>query len=370
MTGSNETPVDSLFIRICRSFLPYRKELATTSVAIIVSALFGTLNPLLAGKIIDDGILNKDYQLVVRLVGALLLLLGISGLLSVGQSYLSVTVGQAIMRDFRVMLYKHLQLMSLKFYGSQRLGERLSRLSNDVNSTQTVVTTLFSIVLANIFTILITLAVMLELNILLTFISILIIPCFLYPIYKLGKVRKRISANTQEALSALTSLLETTLSVGGALLIRSFGRQEEELAKLRLLSNRVMRLQIHQTMVGRWFYFGFHLFFSAAPALVYFVGGWQAISGSLTIGNLVAFIALQTRLFTPFKDLLDAYGEVQAALAVFERLYSYAELPVDVQERSDAIMLQKCTGLVSFNDVHFSYTQHGQTLTALIVRYI
>ncbi len=133
----------------------------------------------------------------------------------------------------------------------------------------------------------------------------------------------------------------------------------------RPLSNRVMRLQIHQTMVGRWFYFGFHLFFSAAPALVYFVGGWQAISGSLTIGNLVAFIALQTRLFTPFKDLLDAYGEVQAALAVFERLYSYAELPVDVQERSDAIMLQKCTGLVSFNDVHFSYTQHGQTLTGI-----
>src|SRR5260370_22515144 len=174
-------------------------------------------------------------------------------MISVGQTYLNATVGQQVMRDFRVRLYAHLQAMSLRFYTATRSGEIISRLTNDVNGVQSVVTDTFSSVVSNLIIVLSTLALMLRLNWQLTLVSLCMVPFFLYPTYKMGNIRRGVSKTTQATLADISSILEETLSVSGALLVKSFGRQRAETERFAAANERLMALQVRQSMIGRWF---------------------------------------------------------------------------------------------------------------------
>ena len=163
-------------------------------------------------------------------------------------------------------------------------------------------------------------------------------------------------------MSDVVTVLDETLSVSGALLIKSFGRQQDELARLTAANDRLMALQIRQTMIGRWFYLGFHVFFAAGPVLLYLFGGGQVIGGTLSLGMLVAFVALQGRLFEPLKELLDVYSELQADLALFDRIFAYLDLPVEIADRTDAIRLECVQGHLRFRHVGFRYHPDRPTL--------
>lgn len=348
--------------RVIGTFAPYWKRAMLVLLVILAISVLGLVSPLLTARIIDRALPTHDRWLLFELVVAMLAASIGAGLLSVGLSYLSTTMGQRVMRDLRVQLYAHLQAMSLRFYATARTGESLARLSNDVEGVETAVTSTLASVLRNVITVGTTVFVMLRLDWSLTLLSLALVPCFLYPIYRLGRVRRRMSAETQQAMSDVVTVLQETLSVSGALLIKSFGRQQDELARLTAANDRLMALQIRQTMIGRWFYLGFHVFFAAGPALLYLFGGEQTIGGTLSVGTLVAFVALQSRLFAPLKELLDVYGEVQADLALFDRIFAFLDLPVEIVDRPGAIRLERVRGHLRFRHVSFRYHPDQPTL--------
>jgi ATP-binding cassette subfamily B protein len=351
------------FRRVARAFYPYWGRSLLVLVAILAGAALGLVNPVVMGLIIDQAIRNKDLQELTVLVAIMFITPVVSGLISVGQTYLNTTVGQRVMRDFRVRLYAHLQAMSLRFFTATRTGEILSRLTNDVNGVQAVVTDTFSSVLSNIVVVMSTLVVMLRLNWQLTLVSLCMVPFFLYPTYKMGKIRRGVSRETQATLANMSSILEETLSVSGALLVKSFGRQRAETNRFASANEELMALQIRQSMIGRWFFMIIQTFFSIAPALIYYFGGRQIISGTLTIGALVAFTTLQSRLFMPLGGLLNVNVDLQGALALFDRIFEYLDMPLEITDRPGAQDLREAKGDIRYRHVSFEYVEGQPTLS-------
>ncbi|MDB5075501.1 MAG: transporter related protein [Chloroflexi bacterium] len=343
------------FRRVARAFYPYRGRSLFVLLAILIGAGLGLVNPVVMGLIIDQALRHKDLNELTFLVAVMFFTPVVSGLVNVGQTYLNTTVGQRVMRDFRVRLFGHLQAMSLRFFTATRTGEIMSRLTNDVNGVQSVVTDTFSSVLSNVVVVLTTLFVMFQLNWQLTLVSLCLVPFFLYPTYKMGKIRRGVSKDTQITLANLSSILEETLSVSGALLVKSFGRQRAETDRFAKANEDLMALQIRQSMIGRWFFMLIQTFFSVAPALIYYFGGRQIISGTLSIGALVAFTTLQSRLFMPLGGLLNVNVDIQGALALFDRIFEYLDMPLEITDHPDAVDLHDAKGHIRYRHVGFEY---------------
>jgi ATP-binding cassette, subfamily B, bacterial len=347
--------------RVVRIFRPYRQQVALVAVAIFASSLVGLVNPLLLKLIIDDAIGNRDLQRLHIYVGLMILAPIVGGLIGVGQSYLSNVIGQRVMRDLRTSLYTHLQGMSLRFFTDTRTGEIQSRLSNDIGGVQNVVTNTAGSVVSNITTVVSTVVAMAIISGQLTLLSFALMPIALYLTYQVGQRRRAITTETQRSMADMSAMVEETLSVSGVLLTKTFGRQAHETDRFGNESDRLAALQVRQQMIGRWFFMIVGTFFSIAPALAYWLAGRQIISSgdaaALTIGDLVAFTTLQSRLFFPLGALLNVQVEIQGALALFDRIFDYLDRPHDIADRPGAMALEprRVAGYVRFNDVAFRY---------------
>ncbi len=341
--------------RVARAFLPYWRRTALVVATILVSAGLGLVNPVVMGLIIDDAIRNKDLNELTLLVAIMLVTPLVSGLVNTLQTYLNATVGQRVMRDFRVRLYGHLQAMSMRFYTAARTGETISRLTNDVNGVQSLVTDTFTTIVSNVVVVASTLVVMLRVNWELTLVSLCLVPFFLYPTYRMGTIRRGVSKETQQTLASISTILEETLSVSGALLVKSFGRQHAEVERFTTANERLLTLQVRQSMIGRWFFMIVQTFFAIAPALIYYFGGREIISGSLSVGALVAFTTLQSRLFMPLGSLLNVNLDLQAGLALFDRIFEYLDMPLEITDAPNAMPLTDVRGYVRYRHVGFRY---------------
>lgn len=341
--------------RVARAFIPYWRRTAIVVVTIIASAGLGLINPVVMGLIIDDAIKNKNLNELTLLVAIMITTPIVSGLVNTLQTYLNATVGQRVMRDFRVRLYSHLQAMSMRFYTTARTGETISRLTNDVNGVQSLVTDTFTTIVSNVVVVLSTLVVMLRVNWELTLVSLCLVPFFLYPTYKMGNIRRGVSKETQQTLAVISTILEETLSVSGALLVKSFGRQHAETARFEDANERLLGLQVRQSMIGRWFFMIVQTFFAVAPALIYYFGGREIIGGTLSVGALVAFTTLQSRLFLPLGSLLNVNLDLQAGLALFDRIFEYLDLPIEIADAPNAVKLTDVTGRVRYRHAGFRY---------------
>lgn len=343
--------------RVLQSFRPYWLRITIALLTIIATAGLALVSPIMMGLIIDDAFKHKDVNKLLIYVLIMFSAPVASGLIGVGQAYLNSSVGQRVMRDFRVRLYGHLQNMPLRFFTATRTGEILSRLSNDVNGVQSVVTDTISGVVNNIVVVISTLVVMVHLNAWLTLASLCMVPFFLYPTRRMGRIRRGVSTNTQKALADLSTMIEETLSVSGALLTKTFGRQAWETSRFAQSNERLMALQIRQAMVGRWFFMIIRVFFSVAPAIIYYVGGREIIGGVLTVGALVSFTTLQSNLFMPLGSLFNVHIDLQGALALFDRIYEYLDLPHDIVDRPGALDLHHVEGRVALRHVAFRYVE-------------
>ncbi len=284
----------------------------------------------------------------------------IAGFIGVGQSYLNNIIGQRVMQDLRNALYSHLQRLPLRFFTETRTGEIQSRLSNDVGGVQSVVTDTASSVFANLVIVISTVGAMFLLDWRLTLLSLGLLPFFMYLTYRVGKVRRRIAGQTQVSLADISSITEETVSVSGMLLTKTFGQQEAAVERFHVANAKLAKLQIQQSMVGRWFFMIVGTVFSITPALVYFLAGWLAIQNdptAPTIGDIVAFTTLQSRLFFPLGQLLNVQVEVQGALALFDRIFEYLDLPVEIADAPDAVAMEpeNVRGRIRFRDVSFRY---------------
>ena len=346
--------------RVAISFKPYKLQVVLVLIAILLTTGLGVVNPLLIQRIFDDTIVKKNLPLLIIYVSVMIITPIISGLIGVYQTYLNNSIGQNVMRDFRNRLYEHLQSMSLRFFTGTRTGEIQSRLSNDVNGVQGVVTNTATSIVANISTVISTIIAMLFLSPLLTLISLGLLPIFLWITTKVGNVRRVTSKETQQSMASLTSMMQETLSVSGILLMKTFGRQQYAQDLFVKENQHLTDLEIRQQMIGRWFFMFINIFFSITPAIVYLVAGAQIITNAdpfMTLGRIVAFTTLQSRLFFPVGQLLTIQVEVQGALALFDRIFEYLDMPIDIKDEPDARTLdpERTEGRVAFKHVSFAY---------------
>jgi ATP-binding cassette subfamily B protein len=345
--------------RILQFFRPYLLRVSLTVVAIIAVAVIGLANPFLLKLVIDDAIPNRDLDQLYLYVGLMIALPIVTGLIGVGQTYLNTVIGQSVMQDLRDALYGHLQRMPLRFFTSTRTGEIQARLSSDVSGVQRVVTDTATSIVANLATAISTIIAMWLISWQMTLISLGLLPIFLFLTYRVGEVRREVQTETQETVADMTSQVEETLSVSGMLLTKAFGRQGRAITNFQAINQRLTALQIKQQMFGRWFFMIIGTFFAVTPAFVYWYAGIQIIGGdaSLTIGDVVAFTTLQSRLFFPLGQMLNVQVEIQVAFALFDRIFEYLDLPVEIADRENAVTLdpKQVRGQVAFRRVFFRY---------------
>ena len=346
--------------RIAAFFKPYRGRVTVVLAAILLTSFIGLVNPILLKLLIDVAIPNRDWGLLNLFVGLMIVLPIISGLIGVGQSYLNNIIGQSVMHDLRTALYSHLQKMPLRFFTDTKTGEIQSRLANDVGGVQSVVTDTAASLTANVAIALSTVIAMFIIDWRLTILSLGVLPFFLYLTYRVGKVNREVRGETQKSLAEMSAATEETLSVSGMLLSKTFGQQAAAIERFSKLNRKLAALQVRQAMVGRWFFMIIGTVFSITPAFVYWLAGYLAVNhdpSAPTIGSIVAFTTLQSRLFFPIGQLLNVQVEIQGALALFDRIFEYLEMDPVIVDAPDAVDLDAApvAGRIRFRDVSFRY---------------
>jgi ATP-binding cassette, subfamily B, bacterial len=337
--------------RIAALFRPYRGRLAAVLALIALSAGLGMLSPFLLRDVLDDAIPNNDDVLLAELVAGMIAVSVATGVLGVGQTWLSNVVGQKVMHDLRAKVYRHLQRLSLAFFTRTRTGEIQSRIANDIGGVQNVVTSTATSIVSSVTTVIATVIAMVLLDWRLALFSLGLTPFFVLLARRVGDQRRRIAATRQGAMADISSLVQESLSVSGILLGKTMGRSDELADRFERESARLADLEVRSRMAGRWVMASIQTSFAVMPALVYLFAGLAP--GAVTIGTLVAFTTLQTRLFWPIQSLLGVGVDIQTSMALFERVFEYLDLDVDLREGKRE--LPEVTGDVRFEDVWFRY---------------
>jgi ATP-binding cassette subfamily B protein len=345
-----------ILVRTVGLFRPYAGLVALLGLLIAVTATLDLVPALILKEIVDAAVPGSgDLGRIDRLFGLLVAVVVGSALLSVGLGYVNQTIGQGVMYRLRGDLHDHLQRLSMRFFTQTRTGEILSRVSTDVNGVQQSVTGTFTEFLQNAITLVVALGLMFALEWRLALIALLVVPLWVYPTMKVGLVQRRLMREWHEESATMSAQLEETLSVSGAMLVRSFGRESHEAERFER-SNRTLRsLSIRRMMAGRWFNMGTGLFGALAPAAVYWFGGRAVVGEELTLGVVVAFALLTQRVFQPFASIARINTTMLSSLALFERIFEYLDLPVEVDERPDAESLEAARGAIRFEGVTFAY---------------
>jgi ATP-binding cassette, subfamily B, bacterial len=343
--------------RIARLFHAYRGRLTILLGLIVVSAGIGVVSPFLLRAVLDKAIPEKDTRLLTLLVLGMIAASVSSGAIGVAQTWLSNSVGQRVMHDLRSAVYAHLQRMSLAFFTRTHTGEVQSRIANDIGGIDNVVTSTATSIMSNVTTVLATLVAMIALNWKLAVFSLALLPFFLWLTRKVGQERKRITSVRQSRLADMSTLVEESLSVSGILLGKTMGRGPELVRRFSGESAQLADLEVRSRMAGRWRMASVQMSFAIMPALVYWFAGESIArgNGAISIGTVVAFTTLQTRLLFPMQSLLSVGLDVQTSLAMFARIFEYLDLEVDIEEREHPVELHDVRGDVTFEDVSFRY---------------
>src|SRR5216117_4137254 len=347
--------------RIGRLFAPYKVRLGGVLVLIVVSAGLGVV-PAFLLKHVLEAIGRNDTTALSYNAGGMIAIAVATGALGVIQTLLSNQVGQRVMHDLRAAVFRHLQRLSLAFFTGTRTGEVQSRISNDIGGVQNVVTNTATSIASNVTTVVATMAGMLFLNWMLALFAFALIPLFALLTRRVGNERRRIAKTTQETLADISSLVQESLSVSGILLGKTMGRTSELADRFEADSLRLADLEVRQRMAGRWVMATIQMSFSIMPAAVYWFGGWWLASGHpISIGTLVSFTTLQSRLFFPVGGLLSVGLDVQTSLALFDRIFEYLDQPIDIEEKPDA-RRHATPGDIAFDRVWFRYGDEAWTL--------
>ncbi|MGZ4267999.1 MAG: ABC transporter ATP-binding protein [Solirubrobacteraceae bacterium] len=350
--------------RIARLFAPYRAKLFSVLGLIGLSAIISMATPFLLREVLDVAIPQHDTTLLTWLVLGMIGVSVVTGVLGVGQTWLSNLVGQRVMHDLRAAVYRHLQRMSLAFFTRTRTGEVQSRIANDIGGVQNVVTSTATSIVSNVTTVAATVIAMFALDWRLAVFSLALLPFFVWLTRRVGRERRRITSVRQGRLADMSALVEESLSVSGILLGKTMGRGDELTARFERESAELADLEVRSRMAGRWRMASVQMTFAVMPALVYWFAGQSIASGRavISIGTVVAFSTLQTRLLFPLQSLLGVGIDIQTSTALFTRIFEYLDLDVDVAERPDPVEPAAVCGEVAFEHVSFAYEDGRPTL--------
>jgi ATP-binding cassette, subfamily B, bacterial len=349
--------------RLTALFLPYWGAELATLACILAAAVLGLLPPLFTKDLIDDAIPAGSMRPVLFDVGGMIGSALLASLIGVYQGYLNSLVGEGIMRDIRTSMVAHLHRMALSFFTNTKTGEIMNRVSNDVDNIDNIVTGTFVTIITNIAVMATTVVTIFLLDWRLALIAVAVVPLMIVPLSPIGRRMYDIRKRTRERRDEIESITQETLSISGIVLMKSFVREPFEKTRFYQSASRLMGLEIRLAMVGRWFIGAINAMVVIGPALVWVAGAWLAIHGGLTIGTIVAFVAYFGRLYSPASALAGVQVQIVSALAVFERIFDYLDMPPeDAQESADAIELPRLFGEIEFKHVTFSYDRGRPTL--------
>jgi ATP-binding cassette subfamily B protein len=350
-----------LLRRVASYARPYRTSIVVMLAAILIGSLLGLLPPLLLRDLIDHALPNGtrpgDLSRLNMLALGMIALPLLSGLIGVFQGARSAQIGEGIICDLRQDLYTHMERMGLRFFTHTKSGELISRLNNDVIGAQRAVTGTLVSIITNVIMLLLTLAIMITLEWRLTLLAILILPLFILPSRRVGRVLRRLMRQQMDANGRMNTVMAETLNVSGALLVKLFGRQRDEVAKFSAGAAEVRDTGIRSAVINRWFFLGIGLASAVGTALVFWVGGYLTIRGSFSTGTLVAFAAYLGQLYGPLSSLINSRVDFATSMVSFERVFEVLDLPIEIRERERPVPLTAVQGRVEFQDVSFSYLE-------------
>ena len=334
---------------------PYRLALLGVFVTVLIISGLSVVPAVLTGRIVDEAIRNSDTDLLMWLGLGIIGVPIINALIGVVQRYWSSLAGEGIIYDLRRELYEHLQGMSLRFFTATKTGELISRLNNDVVGAQQAITGTFVSIISNIASVIWIIAVMVSHDWRLTLLAILAVPIFVIPARRVARILRRITEQQMEHNAGMSAILEETVNVSGALLVKLFNRGPDESVRFGTEAGAVRDLGIRRAMVGRWFFAGLGLISAAGTAVVWWLGGYLAIQGDVSVGTLVTFGALVVQLYGPLSAISNSRVEFATSLVSFERVFEVLDLETDLPEAPDAIDLENPDGRVEFDSAWFTY---------------
>lgn len=346
--------------RILALFKPYKRQIARVVVLLLFGSAVGMASPFLLRAIIDDALPKADIQLLMYLAGGLVGIAALSAGLNTLQIVMSTKIGQSIMHDLRVRLYSHLQSLSLSFFAATRSGEIQSRIASDIGGLQTLVTNTANELARNISVVVMTAVAMFFLDWRLALFSMIAVPVSILLSDRVGKLRETITHEQQVRLGDMSAAVQESLSISGIILARTMGRGEHLTRRFTRTSEDVARLEVRSHTAGEWQWQMIYLILSILPALTLLLGGFLMNSSvPVTIGTLVAMIALQEQLLWPLEELLSIGREVRKTRALFTRVFEYLDKPVEIKETADAVTFEKSQmrGSVRVENVSFSYPE-------------
>ena len=362
---ANQPKVTSALLKRVFSYLtPYRGRLALVLVCIAAASFFTLLPSILTGKIIDEGLVKRDFGALVKyIVLSLAVTLG-ANLIGVAESYINTWIAQHITYDMRNQMYAHLQKMSQRFFTTNNQGDIITRMTSDIDGVQQVITSTFTSILSNVITLIIAMVAMFRKNWILALIGIVVVPLFTLPTRRAGKTRWKFANESQACNDEINGILNETLSVSGQLLSKLFGKEQYEYQRYEEANGRMIRLNIRESMAGRWFRVALSTFTSIGPMLIYLVGGLLMIKNGadLTIGDITVLVALLGRMYMPVNSLLNIQVDWMRSMALFTRIFDYFDIPVEIENAPDAVTPEKVEGNLAFEHVGFGYEKDRRVL--------
>ncbi|WKU06629.1 ABC transporter ATP-binding protein [Micromonospora sp. HUAS LYJ1] len=343
--------------RIGRLFTAYRGQLAVVTAIIVVSSIVAMASPFLLRAVIDRALPERDLTLLVWLVVGMIAVAAVTAVLGVAQTWISTRVGQLVMHRLRTDVFAHLHRQSIGFFTRTRTGEVQSRITNDIGGMQTVVTSTATSIASNLTTVVATLVAMVALSWRLTLVSLVVLPPAIWLTRRVAAMRREITAQRQRELADLNVTIEEGLSISGVQLSKTLGAGGALIDRFTASSARLVDLELRSELAGRWRMATMTIIFAAIPAVIYLGAGLPGTAGTLSIGTLVAFTALQGSLFRPLMGLLNVGVTLTASLALFARIFEYLDLPVEVDDPARPVPVDpaRVRGHLRVEDVTFSY---------------
>lgn len=364
--GPEVTPI--LIKRIFSYLLPYTPQMIFVVFLIIVSSALSLLPSIVTGKIIDQGLVGGDYDMLVFLIGVSFAVLVASNLIDLLNSYLNTWITQHITFDMKVKLYSHLQSMSHRFFSTSKQGEIITRMTSDISGVQRVVSGTLVSIIQNISLVVLALLAMYQKNWVLATMGIVLVPLFIIPTKSVGKKRWEITNVVQRKNDDINQILNETLSVSGQQLVKMFTGENKEYEKYYVTSKEMTDLTIQESIAGRWFRLVMSVFTSIGPMLIYLVGGFLMLrrgDTTLTVGDITVMVTLLGRLYRPVNSLLDIQVDVVRSMALFTRIFDYFDMPIEIQNSPNAIIPDSFEGNLSFQKVNFRYEPDKEILSDL-----
>ena len=353
-----------LILRIFSYLKPYWKHMLLVLAAILVSSIFTLAPSVLTGRIIDEGLIARDMEALIRLILLSLAVTFAANLIGVLESYLNTWIAQHITFDMRNKMYRHLQKMSQRFFTTNNQGDIITRMTSDIDGVQRTITSTMTSILSNVITLTVAVVVMYRENWILATVGVLIIPLFVIPTRRAGKTRWDLTRESQECNDEINGILNETLSVSGQQLVKLFGKEQAEYEKYESANKKMIGLNIRESMAGRWFMVAISTFASIGPMLLYLVGGilMMKYDSTLTVGDITVLVALLGKMYGPVNQLLNIQVDWIRSMAMFTRIFDYYDMPVEIESPPDAVIPKEATGRVDFEHVEFYYEPERKIL--------